>query len=181
MITLKKIETILHPVRFKIIQRFLDGQTKTAKILAKELKDIPQATLYRQLEALVRADILTITEENPIRGTVEKVYTLNGSNSVIKADDVKTLSNEEHLQYFLLFTAGLAKDFENYLSKSNIDFEKDGVGYRQTVFHLSDEEFIHFVQEISTVFQKYSTNNPSKDRTKRLISTIIMPDIEGRN
>jgi hypothetical protein len=44
---MNKIETVLHPVRFKIIQVFLDGQSKTAKRLAKELKDIPQASLYR--------------------------------------------------------------------------------------------------------------------------------------
>ena len=54
---------ILHPVRFRIIQRFIDGKKRTAKQLAKELKDITQATLYRQLDILVKNDMLKIVKE----------------------------------------------------------------------------------------------------------------------
>lgn len=176
---MNKVEAIFHPVRFRIIQRFLDGQKKTAKMLAKELKDIPQATLYRQLDTLVKADILTITEENPIRGTVEKVYALNQSNTVLQADDVKKLSIEEHLQLFILFTAGLTRDYEAYLSSPTIDFEKDGVGYRQIALHLSDEEFNNFIQDLQSVVGKYINNPPTADRKKRLFSTVLMPDQNG--
>lgn len=176
---MKKIETILHPVRFRIIQRFLDGQEKTAKQLAKEVKDIPQATLYRQLDALVKADVLTITEENPIRGTVEKVYALNLSAVNMNNEDIKELTKEEHLQYFLFFTAQLTKNFEAYLDQGDTDFERDGVGYRQVALQLSDEEFLNFAKDIGEVFKKYVNNEPTEHRTKRLITTITIPEKES--
>lgn len=175
---MNKIDTILHPVRFRIIQKFLDGQSKTAKILAKELKDIPQATLYRQLDTLVNAEILIISEENQIRGTVEKVYSLNISAVSMASNDLKELTKEEHLQYFLLFTAQLSKDFEAYLQKNDIDYRRDGVGYRQAALHLSDEEFLEFVKDIGKVYEKYMKNIPSPNRTKRIISNIIIPENE---
>ncbi|MBB6451679.1 DNA-binding PadR family transcriptional regulator [Salirhabdus euzebyi] len=176
---MKKIETILHPVRFRIIQRFLDGQVKTAKELAKEVKDIPQATLYRQLDALVKAEVLVITEENQIRGTVEKVYALNNSSATMTKEDVKDLTKEEHLQYFLFFTAQLAKDFDAYLSQDDIDFERDGVGYRQVGLHLTDDEFMDFVKDMGKVVEKYIHNQPNPNRTKRIVSTVVIPENKG--
>lgn len=176
---LSKIDIILHPVRFKIIQSFLDGQRKTAKMLAKELKEIPQATLYRQLDALVKADVLDITEENQIRGTVEKVYALNTSAVHMTNDDIKELTKEEHLQYFLFFTAQLTKLFEEYLKTEDIDFERDGVGYRQAIFNLSNEEFQAFIEDLKKVYEKYANNPPTPVRRKRTISTIIIPEKGG--
>ncbi|MCH1627789.1 helix-turn-helix domain-containing protein [Ferdinandcohnia quinoae] len=176
---MNKVETIFHPVRFKIIQVFLDGQSKTAKMLAKELKDIPQASLYRQLDALVKAEVLIITEENQIRGTVEKVYSLNKPAANLSNDDVKEFTKEEHLQYFLFFTAQLSRDFETYLSDDDIDFLRDGVGYRQVALHLTDQEFLDFAKDIGKVYEKYMQHTPASKRTKRIITNIMMPKKEG--
>lgn len=178
---MQKVEAILHPVRFRIIQIFLGGESKTAKQLVKQLKDIPQATLYRQLDTLVKAEILIITEENPIRGTVEKVYSLNASNTILNNQDIQEFSKEEHLQYFLLFTAQLAKNFEAYLRNEDIDFERDGVGYRQVGINLSDQEFMELAKELSEVLKKYITKPSAPGRTKRIISTITIPEIERGN
>lgn len=175
---MNKIEIILHPVRFRILQRFLDGQNKTAKQLTKELKDIPQASLYRHLDALVNAEFLIITEENQIRGTVEKVYTLNFSAVNMTNDEVKELTKEDHLKYFLFFTAQLTKDFETYLQNDDVDFQRDGVGYQQVALNLSDEELLQFVKDMRKVYDKYAKNTPSSQRTKRVISNIIIPEKE---
>jgi hypothetical protein len=177
---MNKIETVLHPVRFKIIQVFLDGQSKTAKKVAKELKDIPQASLYRQLDKLVKAGALIVTEENQIRGTVEKVYSLNIPAVNITNDDAKQFTKEEHLQYFLFFTTQLTNDFESYLDKSDIDFLRDGVGYRQVSLNLTDGELLDFAKDIKKVYEKYMQNTPSSNRTRRVISTITMPKNEGK-
>lgn len=176
---MNKVEIIMHPVRFKIIQVFLDGLSKTAKKVAKELKDVPQASLYRQLDALVKAEVLIVTEENQIRGAVEKVYSLNVPAVNMTNDDVKELTKEEHLQYFLFFTAQVTSDFEAYLDKGDINFLRDGVGYRQIALHLSDTEFLDYVKDLRRVYEKYMQNTPASNRTKRIISTITMPKKEG--
>ncbi|HWO77212.1 MAG TPA: helix-turn-helix domain-containing protein [Bacillus sp. (in: firmicutes)] len=175
---MKKIDAILHPVRFKIIQQFLDGQNRTAKDLAIKLHNIPQATLYRHIDTLVKTDVLKIIEENQIRGTIEKVYSLNLSAVHLTKDDLIGLNKEDHLQLFMVFTAQLLRDFEEYLDQDDIDFERDGVGYRQGVLFLSDSEFEAFIADLKQVLQKYIQNTPNSDRRKRLISTIMMPVVE---
>lgn len=177
---MNKVEIIMHPVRFKIIQVFLDGLSKTAKKVATELKDVPQASLYRQLDALVKAGVLIITEENQIRGAIEKVYSLNIPSVNMTNDDVKELTKEEHLQYFLFFTAQITSDFETYLDIGDIDFLRDGVGYRQVALHLSDTEFLDYAKDLRKVYEKYMQNTPSSERTKRIISTITMPKKKGK-
>jgi len=174
----RKIDILLHPVRLRIIQKFLGGDERTAKELAKLLPEIAQATLYRQLDTLVKANILIITAEKPIRGTIEKVYSLNPLEASITAKDVNNVSKEEHIQYFMLFTTHLLAQFESYLEKEEINLERDGVAYRQTAFYLSDDEFRNFVLEIAKVFQKASTHKPANDRKKRYISTIIIPEAD---
>ena len=175
---MNKIDILLHPVRFRIIQSFLDGQSNTAKKLAQSLKDIPQATLYRQLDTLVKADVLLVVEENQIRGTVEKVYVLNLPSISMNNDDLSGVTKEEHLQYFLFFTAELTKSFQAYLERDQIDFEKDGVGYRQVALNLSDDELIEFTQEMRKVYERFAKNKPAENRRKRNFSTIMIPDEE---
>lgn len=174
-----KLDIILHPVRFRIIQQLLDGKESTAKQLAMQLKDITQATLYRQLDTLVKSDILKIVEENQIRGTIERVYALNFSAVNLANEDIKELSKEDHLQYFLFFTAQLTKNFEKYLEKEDIDFERDVVGYRQVALHLSQDQLQDFIAELRALIQKYDSLPPHPKQTKRLISTIILPEMEG--
>lgn len=175
---MNKLDAILHPIRFKIIQRFLDGKKRTAKTLAKEVDDIPQATLYRHLDTLVKTNILQVVEENQIRGTIEKVYALDLSAIQISPEEIQNISKEDHLQYFMFFTAQLTKEFEAYLQRETVDFARDGVGYRQRHFYLSDDELQQFMADLNKVFQKYSNYAPGEKRTLRLFSTVIMPEAE---
>lgn len=174
----RKIDILLHPVRLRIIQKFLGGDERTAKELAQLLPDIAQATLYRQLDTLLKANILIITEEKPIRGTIEKVYALNPMEASITTKDIKGISNEEHIQYFMLFTTQLLAQFESYIEKGEIDLERDGVAYRQTAFYLSDGEFHDLFIEMARIFQQAAKNKPNPDRKKRYISTIIIPEAD---
>lgn len=169
---------ILHPVRFRIIQRFIDGKKRTAKQLAKELKDITQATLYRQLDILVKNDMLKIVKENQIRGTVEKVYAINYSAVHLSNEDIKGLSKDDHLKYFIFFTAQLTKNFEQYLEKDEIDFKRDGVGYRQVALYMSQEQLENFVNDLRKLIEKYDSLPESPYQSKRLITTIILPGLE---
>ncbi len=175
---MNKAETILHPVRIRIIQQLLDGQATTAKQLAGQLKDIPQATLYRQLDVLVKAEVLAVTGENQIRGAVEKTYELNGAAAVLTNEETMELTKEDHLKYFMFFAVYLTKSFEEYLDNGPVDFERDGVGYRQLALHLDDAEFNELLTDLRNVFTKYIDNAPTPERTKRVISTVIIPEGE---
>src|SRR5690606_19043069 len=177
-VLMDKIEALMHQVRIQIIQQFLDGGSATARQLAEKMPALAQATLYRQLDTLVKAEILAVTEQNQIRGTVEKTYALNGAAAVVSNEEAMKITKEDHLKYFMFFTMQLTKSFEAYLQKDMIDFEGDGVGYRQMAMHLSDAEFEEFTADLRDVFVKYIGNAPSPERTKRVISTVIIPEEE---
>jgi DNA-binding transcriptional ArsR family regulator len=171
-----KAKLILHPVRMKIIQSLLGGQKLTVQQMLDVVKDVPQATLYRHLNKLLETEVIMVVEEHQVRGTVEKVYAVNLRNAVVTADDLKQTTKEEHLNYFLTFLMNQLVDFEKYLNQNNIDLLKDGVSYRQTKLHLSDEEFIEFITEIRNIFEKAAQKTPSSERKTRNVATIIIPE-----
>ena len=70
-----KAGLILHPVRIQIITA-MSTQRMTARELSEVMPDIPQTTLYRHLNALLRGGVIQVVEEYPVRGTVERVYAL---------------------------------------------------------------------------------------------------------
>jgi DNA-binding PadR family transcriptional regulator len=173
-----KAEIILHPVRMKILQCFIGGKKRNVQELLEANPDIAQATMYRHLKTLVKAEILEVVEENKIRGTTEKIYALSQAGAKKTNEELKQSPKEDHMRFFFMFMTQLLGDFENYLSQENIDLEKDGVGFRQAVFHLSDQEFMELFRNIGELFMKAAQNEPSSDRKKRKISTIIMPEVD---
>ncbi|PEA55528.1 transcriptional regulator [Bacillus pseudomycoides] len=176
----KKMDILFHPIRFQLIQEFIGGENLTAKQLAKKLPHIPQATLYRHLDKLTTAHILQVAQETQIRGTIEKLYALNLSMASVSQKDLQDVTKEEHMQYFMMFVTQLMANFKDYLQQDHIDFEKDGVGYRQASFYMSDEEFQEFAREMSGVFLKAMERKPSPERKRRTISTIIIPERNGK-
>lgn len=171
----EKANLILHPVRMSIIQVLVGGRKLTVQEMGKYLTNVPQATLYRHLNKLVDGGIIESVEQNQVRGAVEKVYALS-SNSAITTKEFMESSKEEKLGVFIQFVNGLINSFGSYLEQENIDLVKDGMSFRQVDLHLSDQEFVEFVQSLRAVYQKYMQNTPEKDRKKRTVATIMIPE-----
>jgi DNA-binding transcriptional ArsR family regulator len=166
---------ILHPVRMKIIQSLINGKHLTVQQISERVGNVPQATLYRQLNTLLEAGFLEVTAENQVRGTLEKVYALK-QPSIQSQEDLKKLSKEEHLQLFLLFQSLIIDQYENYLQNDDIDLIKDGVSYRAANLQLTDQEFAELTRKISDLLLEAMNNEPSPDRKSRNFATIIIPD-----
>jgi DNA-binding transcriptional ArsR family regulator len=168
-----KADIVLHPVRMRIVQTLINGKKLSSQQIGSKLPDIPQATLYRHLNKLLDANILKVVAENPVRGTVEKIYALSSDSASISAEDISNWSPEEHKNYFMKFITTVIADFENYVSQKEFDMEKDGAGYRQVSFYASDEEYIEFIQHLQQEVMKLVENEDSPTRRKRTLSTII--------
>jgi len=173
----KKADLILHPVRIQILMA-LSGHQKTSQQLADELRDIPQATLYRHINRLAEAGIIEVVEERPTRGTIEKVYSVDTRSSVVSAEEVSNTSKDDHMRYFIAFIATLLNDFSHYIHHSEtIDVAADGVGYNKFPIELSDEEFRSLSAEMNAVLAPHLDNQPGKDRRRRIFTFIILPDV----
>ena len=171
-----KADLLLHPVRFRIVQIVMGGRHVTTQQIAELLPDVPQATLYRQLQKLQEGGILQVVEERQVRGTKEKVFAMAENGGSLSAQDLSSTTKEDHMKYFLAFLAAVQSGFERYLQQEEVDLEADGVGYRQMPLFLSDEEFRVFTQKLATVIREAAQNAPTDERRRRTLSTIIIPD-----
>lgn len=172
---MNQADLILHPVRLRIIQAFAGDRRLSARQLREILPDIPQATLYRQFHKLAQAGILSVVEEIPVRGTVEKFYSLQASNTELSPEDLAGLSREDHQRYFTAFIATLLTDFEQYLQREQIDLLQDGVGYRQVALHLDKEELVQLSQALNQALTPFLNNQLVGQRQRFFLSSVLIP------
>ena len=169
-------DLILHPVRMRLLVALARRQL-TAGQLTELLPDVPQATLYHHLGLLTRAGLLHVVSERPVRGTVEKRYALADDTALLSPADLAHASREDHLRYFTLFVATLLADFARYLQQdAPLDLLADGVGYHETPFYLSDEEFAQAAAAVNHALLPFLGNQPAPHRRRRLFATIVFPD-----
>jgi len=166
-------DVLLHPQRLAIV-RELAGEQLTTKQLAARLPEIPQATLYRHLGALLDAGIVVVVAERKVRGTPERTFAL-GEGAVITQDQLEHATGADHFRYFATWVAGLLDEFGRYTRRERIDVIADGVGYRDHVLHLTDEELRELLAEIRAAIAARAEHAPRPDRTARLLSTVTMP------
>jgi DNA-binding transcriptional ArsR family regulator len=173
-----KADLILHPLRMRIIMA-VAGKQMTAQNFAAALPDIAQATLYRHINKLAKGGVLAIVEERPVRGTLEKVYTLSESGAFLDVADIAGLSKEDHMRMFSSFVAILLGEFSQYLdSREKPDFVADGVTYSKLLLYASDEEFIHTAQKMNEVLMPLLENTPASGRKRRMLTTIVLPAVD---
>lgn len=170
-----KADLLLHPIRLRIIQTLLGGKRLTAQEMMEYLPEVPQASLYRHLKKLEEAGLVDIADKRKVRGTIEKVYSLPNEANELTKEELQSMSREEHMKVFMNFIANIVADFEKYLQQEKTDFVKDGAGYRQVSFYASDEEFSHFIRTISKEMKILMNQQPSPERKKRILTTIVVP------
>jgi DNA-binding transcriptional ArsR family regulator len=171
-------ELLLHPIRLRIVQA-LAGTTLTAQQLKDVLGDVAQATLYRHIKQLVDGGMLEVVGERPVRGTVERTYGLVVSAVALSEEDLESATVDDHFRYFATFVGTLLSDFGAYLADSGPQgpqLQADGVGYRQVRLWLSDDELDDMVTSLREVMERHVGNEPSPDRRRRSLTTVIVPD-----
>src|SRR5581483_11059742 len=132
---------LLHPLHLRIIEK-IEGRQLTTQQLSEVLPDVAQATLYRHLNQLVEGGTLTIVEARPVRGTVEKVYTITEPLSVeFLPEDLEQFTREDLIRYFTGHMMLQSARLERYIQQEEIDIANDGIRFCQTPLYLSNEEY----------------------------------------
>jgi len=139
------------------------------------LADVPQATLYRQIERLFQGGVLAIAAEKRVRGAVERTYVLAEGGASLSPEDLARASRDDQLGYFTAFAAGLIAQFDQYLQRADFDFSRDGVGYRQLVMHLTDKEFADMVAALNAAIGPFLAYGSRPGRKRRGFATVLMP------
>lgn len=173
---MRPTEILLHPVRLQVVYAFLGGRSLTTADLRRELPEVPAATLYRQIAALVEGGVLETVGERPVRGAVERTYRLAADAPIsVGAQDAQSMSRRDHEQAFLTFALGLVADHDRYLAGDDVDLARDQVGYRRAALHLSDEETERLVADLRAAVAPYRDLPPAPGRTRRILATVLLP------
>lgn len=169
------LDLLLHPVRLRIVRTLLDGHPTTTAQLRERLPDIPHATMYRHVAALVAAGVFDVLDEKRVRGTVERTYRLSWHHAQIDPADRATMTADDHRRTFTAFIGGLMADFDQYLAHEPAGPTPDGVTYQQVALWLTDTEMAELLTEIRAVVTGRLGQNPGQDRSRRMISLVSMP------
>ena len=170
-------EAIFHPVRMRIITA-LHGRQRTTGQLASALPDVPQATLYRHLKRLLNAGLVSVADQRPVRGVLEKVYALSES-AVVSPESVARMTPDDWRRAFAAYTASLMGQFEVYLQSEPADLVADGVSFRTAPLYLSDTEAAQLLSDLRALIAATGANGPAPDRRRRLLSTVLVPEIKS--
>ncbi|MGI5205115.1 helix-turn-helix domain-containing protein [Spirillospora sp. CA-108201] len=165
-------ELLLHPVRLRIVHALSGGRARTTAELSAHLAKIPRTTVYRHVALLADAGILEVAGEQRVRGGVERTYRLRAEQTPV---DGAAMTAQDHRRGFTAAMAALLAEFNAYLDTGTADPFTDGVGYRQGVVWLSQEELAEMIRELLAVLATRTGNQPGPGRNPHLMSLIHFP------
>lgn len=178
---MERIDLILHPVRFRILQA-LAGETLTTQELAELLPDAPKSSIYRHLRLLLDGGMVAVSGTRPVRGVFEKTYRLDQPIH-ISADEISTLTAEEHMRYFQNYAMTLIQGFSEYVAGAipdkSIDMADDRAGYTEAFFYATSEELDQFAAALNGALVPLMINPPGEGRRKHKLAIITHPAAGG--
>jgi Helix-turn-helix domain len=172
---LSRADLIAHPVRLRILMAVAGRQLTTRQIQGL-LPDVPQATLYWNIQRLADAGFLQVEEEIPVRGTVERVYSLVEGTSRIGGAELASMSREDHLRCFTGLFATILSWLRSYLDQESFDPRADGLTCRGTILCLSDAEHQQLLDDLGALLQPAMTNPPIPGRRRRIMGLTVIPE-----
>jgi DNA-binding transcriptional ArsR family regulator len=171
-----KEDLLLHPVRLRIILATA-GRQVTAQQLANELPDIPQATLYRHINTLAAAGILSVVDERRVRNTLEKTYALPDQSLMLTAEDLENAGPEDYIRLFTQYLGLLMGYYVRYIRRGNVDFARDKVDFHMFPLYLSEAETHVLERALNAALMPYAKNEPSPERQRYIFGLISLPDV----
>ena len=174
----KKEDLLLHPIRLRIVLAVF-GRQVTPQQLAKELPDIPQASLYRNINTLAGAGTLDVVRERRVHNTVEKTYALPTKGLMLTAEDLKNAQPEDHIRMVTQYLGLMLGYFVRYIQQGNFDIVRDNVLFQTFPAYLSQGEIQEFGQAIKAAMLPYLNNEPSPERRRFILGLTCIPDVIG--
>jgi DNA-binding transcriptional ArsR family regulator len=167
-------QLLLHPVRIRLVVAFVGGGPMTASQLAVRLSDVPKATLYRHLNALAAAGVVSVIGERRVRGAVERTYALEPERARIGPADLASASPEQLMQAFTTFVAVLLSDYAAYVRTP--DRDPNQAAYFVTPLQLTDQQFAALGAELRDGLQRAMANPPEPTSRRFTFATVVIPD-----
>ncbi|MEV0799707.1 helix-turn-helix domain-containing protein [Kribbella sp. NPDC050281] len=168
-------ELLLHPVRWRIVQRVL-GRELTTTELKHDLPDVPATSLYRHVAVLIEAGYLTVVRERRVRGTTERTLSLDQTKvGRIDEREARAMTPEQHRQAFLLMLTRLAADFDRFVERGDLYSRLDQLGYSQLALYVDADDLTTLREGLNALLEPHLQEQPGKERLT--LSLVSLPDV----
>ena len=175
--SLTKVDLIMHPVRFRILQKMAD-ETLTTQEIDERLPDVPKSSIYRHLKLLLDGEMIEVAETRLVNGIQEKAYRL-AQRPYLSADDVTRMTADDHLRTFTTYVMTLLQGFADYLATTGEtpDLLADRVGYTEVLFWANDAEMDRFQAALNEVILPFlqQERGDGNGRRRRKIALVSHP------
>ena len=169
----KLADVVMHPVRLRIIQQ-LGGRDRTTTELRSALPDVPQATLYRHVAALVDAGVVAIAEERRVRGAVERTLTLGERMAHVDAPELRSMQTEELRRSFLTFLGHVGEGFDRFADADDPRL-REYLGFGQMPLYVTTADLATIQQGLAELLSPYLADDGS-GKQRVALSTVLLPD-----
>lgn len=152
----------------RIIQRIRVNGEMTISRITTEIPDIPRATIYRKVTALLNAGAIKVKDTNKIRGQTENVYAIGNIF-------VKSKNTNEAFASLTFSIMSILEQYRGYFSTENADAEKDKLFVMNYCLPLNDEDFSEMLGEMLQTVDKYQKKTLKEDAKVRNLYLLSAP------
>ncbi|KUP23216.1 helix-turn-helix domain-containing protein [Paenibacillus sp. DMB5] len=167
-------DVMINPTRMRIVQILASLEKKTATELCEIISDVPRTTLYRHINILIDAHVLTVVEERKVRGSVERTLSLN-TDELSKQNTMEDVPKK-----MFTFLMNIYTKFDKYFNRVKFKPGNNKIFFNNTILMMDDREFDQFLLELQGLLIKHS-HEMSEGRRPRDISIISAPPKKVRN
>lgn len=161
---------VLHPVRLRVLQ-VVSGRELTTGQIREVLPDVAQATLYRHIAALVESGFLAIVAERPVRGTVERTYSLGERMAHVGQEELSSMADSQLRAAFTLFLGSLAESFDRVLASGEPE-RREYLGFATGHLYVTADDVTALQQGLEELLAPYRAEEAGKRRVA--LSTVLM-------
>ena len=172
------LDLFKNQVRFKIALELIDrDEGMSIMQLNKRLDDVPQATLYRHVNAMLQDSLLKVIGVQRAGKVEEKIYALNTSGYKIKEEDWTSATYDEKVNFVSLYFMYILQNYKNYQETLSLTDSPDQATFSLVKLNLPDETFRTFESELAALLEKYHglSAHHEEEETKRTVSLVIIP------
>ncbi|GAB2567462.1 helix-turn-helix domain-containing protein [Gracilibacillus alcaliphilus] len=160
--------------RFKIALELIDKEDGLSIMqLNQLLEDIPQATLYRHVNAMFEDGLLNIVRKKKTRSGEENFYAIKTKAYKIGEEEWNRASYDEKVNFITYYFMYVLNAYQNY--HQTIDDKKDQSTFSISKLHLGEAEFENFQADLNHLLTKYYNQSQNKSDKERTVSLVIIP------
>lgn len=159
--------------RFKIALTLIDKPEGLSIMQLNELlEDVPQATLYRHVNAMFEEQLLKIVKTKKLRSSEENYYAINSKGYKIDETEWTQANYSKKIDFVTYYFMYVLQSYQNYHKTINKD---DKATFSISKLNLEDSEFENFQSDLNCVINKYYNEKQNTNNKERTISLVIIP------